>query len=273
MARAMTPTEKTTYKGLFPKLDTDAAVVTDEATPVYNCLAWTLGFTDRWIWPGENAADFDRLYGQYGFQRANNGPIAAWGQSQSQMTHGCISGKGHGPRWESKLGQLLRIQHGLSELEGAAYGKVQFFYDKSQLAAVPPGANRVATLMDELRLTDADIKTLAAETNDVVPALRKRFEKLYAAWRKTWARADIALSSDPSAVRHSAEYLALAALGPQIIPLIVERLSKEDEFFALQLYDAVQENPALIISLHSDERVLGGEQLRAMETVKRYLAR
>lgn len=272
MARSMTPTEKTTYKGLFPKLDVDAAVVTDGDTPVYNCLAWTLGITDRWIWPGASAADFDRLYGQYGYRRANNGPIAAWGQTQSQMTHGCISGSSHGPRWESKLGRLLRIQHGLSELEGAAYGKVQFFYDKS-LAAVPPSSNRTATLMDELRLTDADQQALAAEINEIVPSLLKRFEKLYAAWQKTWSRADIALSSDPSAVRHSTEYLALAALGPQIIPLIVERLSKEDEFFALQLYDAVQENPALIISLHSDERVLGGEQLRAMETVKRYLTR
>src|SRR5881394_972577 len=61
-------------------------------------------------------------------------PIAAWGHSSSGMTHGCISGSGHGPRWESKCGADLRIQHGLNELVGSSYGRVLAFYRRSRLA-------------------------------------------------------------------------------------------------------------------------------------------
>jgi hypothetical protein len=46
MARAMTPPEKATFKGYFPNLNVNAAVVTDNATPVYNCISWTVGITN-----------------------------------------------------------------------------------------------------------------------------------------------------------------------------------------------------------------------------------
>ena len=38
MTRSMTPAEKTRFHGYFPGLNVDAAVVTGEATSVYNCI-------------------------------------------------------------------------------------------------------------------------------------------------------------------------------------------------------------------------------------------
>jgi hypothetical protein len=118
MGRPPTKDEETWLKMNFPNLDVSKTVVTDSATLVYNCLAWTLGITTTWVWPGEKESDFDTLYKKSGFVRSGDGPIAAWGTAKDKMTHGCISGSGHGPRWESKLGNGPRIEHGLTELEG-----------------------------------------------------------------------------------------------------------------------------------------------------------
>src|SRR5262249_39486482 len=102
MPRAMTPVEKQRFKGYFPSLDVNQAVVSGEMSRIYNCISWTLGITDRWVWPGATIQAFDSLYASAGFVRAGNGPIAVWGHSFAQMTHGCISGPAHGSRWESK---------------------------------------------------------------------------------------------------------------------------------------------------------------------------
>src|SRR5438105_4800270 len=102
MARPMTAAEKSQYSKWFPNLNVNAAVVTDNATPAYNCIAWTVGITNRWLWPGSTLALFDAFYKGFGLVQASTGPIATWGHSAAQMTHGSISGAGHGPRWESK---------------------------------------------------------------------------------------------------------------------------------------------------------------------------
>src|SRR5580658_10362523 len=137
MPRSMTAAEKKRFRGYFPSLDVDAAVVTGESTNAYNCISWTIGVTNRWLWPGPTIQQFDTFYRQLGFVKVGNGPIAAWGQSTSNMTHGSISGPGHGPRWESKCGHDLRIQHGLGELAGSIYGRVLAYYGRGlALAAI-----------------------------------------------------------------------------------------------------------------------------------------
>jgi len=62
MARAMTPVEKQRFKGFFPGLDVNRAVVTGEMSSVYNCISWTVGVTNRWLWPGNTLAQFDTFY-------------------------------------------------------------------------------------------------------------------------------------------------------------------------------------------------------------------
>jgi hypothetical protein len=62
MARPMTQAEKQRFRGYFPSLDVDAAIVTGEPSIVYNCISWTVGVTDRWLWPGSAIADFDTFY-------------------------------------------------------------------------------------------------------------------------------------------------------------------------------------------------------------------
>ncbi len=274
MARPMAPAEKQRFRGYFPNLNVDAAVVTGDATNVYNCISWTVGVTDRWLWPGPTIQQFDTFYRQFGYVRAGNGPIAAWGNSTSNLTHASISGPGHGPRWESKCGSDLRIQHGLGELEGSSYGQVLAFYARSLALSAPASKLlQVTKKIMKATLTAKERSTLKSIAAEVDARTKQAFQSAFAAWKKTWFEGGLAISSDPHTRTVGREFDALVALGPKILPLLVERLTEPDNFLALQLYDTLQPSPKLIVQFEPDaERILSGEQGRAQEVVKQWLA-
>lgn len=109
---------------------------------------------------------------------------------------------------------------------------------------------------------------LNAEIAAVPAQLRTRFDELYRDWRRTWERPDIRVSSSSKAVKNSEEFRALASLGPKVLPLIVDKLLQPDEFFALQLYDTIEQRR----DLREEDRNLG-EQKRALATARRWLSR
>lgn len=276
MARPMTPAEKARFTGYFPNLDVSQAVVTDGPSSVYNCISWTVGVTNRWLWPGRTLANFDTFYRGFGLVRAGDGPVAAWGHSTTHMTHGSISGPGHGPRWESKCGPDLRIQHGLGELVGSTYGRVVAFYRRARTLTA---ANELLAeeIMKEKTvrsyLSAAQRKALAEQREGVSAELRAAYEKAFAAWKATWFSGGLAISSDPHTRAVGKEYDALIALGPAIIPLVVGSLAEPENFFALQLYDAIQPNDQLLVQFEpDDERILEGEQGRAQRVVQAWFA-
>ena len=278
MPRSMTAAEKRRFSGYFPRLNVNRAVVTGNATRVYNCISWTVGVTSRWIWPGSSIRNFDSFYTRYNLVRASNGHIAAWGQSTSSMTHACISGRGHGPRWESKCGSDLRIQHGLNELVSSSYGRVVAFYrQRTPLTFDKEAEKFLSTFQEEGRVrisvTKAERTALRAATRAVPANARKRFDELFVAWKKSWSAPHAQLFSDPGFVRFSPEFHNLVALGAETIPLVVDRLVDTDNFFALQLYDVLQPESSLTVQLdEDDELIVEGEQGRAARTVKLYLS-
>jgi hypothetical protein len=276
VARQMTPDEKQRFRAYFTNLDVDQVVVTGEPSNIYNCIAWTVGLTDRWLWPGSSILNFDAFYKGFGFVRAGDGPIAAWGHSSSNMTHGSTSGPGYGPRWESKCGPDLRIQHGLDELAGSGYGRVVAFYRKSLFSG-----NGFVSLLEKVmkqkapksHLSSAEKKALGEQVKRVPAEMRASFERAFGAWKDSWFRAGLAISSDPHTRAVGMEFDALIALGQSILPLLIDKLSDPDNFFALQLYDAMQSNERLIVQFEpEDERILEGEQGRARRVVQRWLA-
>ena len=237
MARAMTPAEKARFQRYFPGLNVNAAVVTGEATNAYNCISWTVGVTNRWIWPGNTLAQFDALYRGFGLTRCSNGPVAAWGFSPSRMTHGSITGPGHGPRWESKCGGDLRIQHGLGELAGSSYGHVVAFYCRNRaLESVFDTALKEHEAMKEKApksyLSSAQRKVLAEVVRDVPEDVKAAFEHTFEVWRETWFDDPLSISSDPSDRATGKPFQDLIALGPRIIPLVLEKLADPENFMA-----------------------------------------
>ncbi|ACL04134.1 conserved hypothetical protein [Desulfatibacillum aliphaticivorans] len=281
MDREMTPSEKTEYKRHFPNLDVDRARVTDDATDVYNCIAWTVDVDWDWLWPGSTINEFDVFYQGYGFVRQGSGPVAVWALNgdYNQMTHGCISGPGHGPRWESKCGAGLRIQHGLTELEGAIYGQVIAYYAKSRDSRV---LDKAAMLQDEVRkskevgamLLDEYQKKALDGLKEAIPKdTVEAFENRFSAWKETWKSGHRILLSNTSYVRHSNEFVELAGMGKEIMPLLIEKLVEPDNFRALHLYDALQTDKFLkVLPGSSEEVILKGERFRAEEVVKLFLS-
>jgi hypothetical protein len=276
MTRPMTPAEKQRFHGYFSNLNADAVVVTGEVDRAYNCISWTVGVTNRWLWPGSTIRQFDTFYRGFGFIRAGNGPIAAWGQSTSNMTHGSISGPGHGLRWESKCGSDLRIEHALNELVGASYGRVLAFYAHS-LALAAPAARLIA---EEPREIDSVFpmnaehnEALRKATAEVSREVRETFKEAFAAWKRSWFEGGLAISSDPHSRAVGREFDTLVALGPSILPLVVEALAEPDNFIALQLYDAIQPDQKLVVQFEpDDQRILEGEQGRARHVVQHWLS-
>jgi hypothetical protein len=272
----MTPAEKKRFKAYFPSLDVNRAVVTGEMSTVYNCISWTVGVTNRWLWPGNILAQFDTFYLGFGLHRSGTGEVAAWGHSTSNMTHGCISGPGHGSRWESKCGNDLRIQHALAELTGASYGRVVAFYTRSRsLLAV--GRPMVGKAVNEKKqksyLSAPQKRALDAEQRLLDSDLKRAFEKAFEAWKQTWFSGGLAINSNPHSRAVGKEYDALIALGPAILPLVVAKLADPENFFALQLYDAMQPDENLVVHFEpDDERILEGEQGRARRVVNAWFA-
>ena len=272
MARPMTPAEKQRFRGYFPNLDVNRAVVTGGVSTVYNCISWTVGITNRWLWPGNSLANFDTFYHGFGFVRAGNGTIAAWGLSTSNMTHGSVTGPGHGPRWESKCGGDLRIQHGLNELVGSTYGHVIAFYRRSRMLAAAYEAALEDGRSEKLAksyMSAAQRRILTEERERIPGEIRAAFEEAFAAWKNTWFSGGLAISSNPHTRVVGKEYDALIALGPAILPLVVEKLADPENFLALQLYDAIQPTEKLLVQFEpDDERILEGEQGRAQRVVQ-----
>ena len=272
MSRPMTVDEQRRFKWYFPGLDVKRAVVTDGMTTQYNCIAWTVGITTRWIWPGGSLADFDTFYARRGYSRSSNEPLAAWALSGT-MTHGCISGAGHGPRWESKCGKDLRIQHGLGELEGSAYGHVAAFYRKTELSDIAKPL--VYSSPEEVGQVDIGIQN--AVLQEAVSAVSRpvvdEFERRFSSWKETWVEEHSAHLSNPAFVTHTREFSELVAMGREILPLIVGKLTDSENFLALQLYEAVEVDANLRVRIEAgDEAILEGEQGRALRTVERWIA-
>jgi hypothetical protein len=254
----------------------DRAVVTGDVSRVYNCISWTVGVTDRWLWPGSSIADFDAFYRGFGFARAGDGPIAAWGHSTSNMTHGCVSGPGHGPRWESKCGADLRIQHGLNELVGASYGRVVAFYRRNRLLAAEYQTLLEAVVKEKKSksiLSSDEKRFLASQAKSVPADVQTAFDAAFDAWKSTWFEGGLAISSAPQTRTVGREFDALIALGPKILPLVVQKLADPDNFLALTLYDAIQPDEKLLVQFAgADERILEGEQGRARRVVQAWFA-
>jgi hypothetical protein len=141
----------------------------------------------------------------------------------------------------------LRIQHGLGELEGSSYGRVLAFYARSLALSAP--ASRVLKVTKKIMKATitakerASLKMIAA---DVDAKSKQAFQTAFASWKKTWFWGGLAISSDPHTRAVGREFDALVALGPKILPLVVESLADPDNFLALQLYDTLQANPKLV---------------------------
>jgi hypothetical protein len=170
----------------------------------------------------------------------------------------------------------LRIQHGLNELVGSTYGHVLAFYRKSRTLLAAYEAVLEDVMKEKVAksyISAAQKRVLDERHRDIPENVRTGFDQAFSAWKGTWFSGGLAISSNPCTRAVGKEYDALIALGPAILPLVVEKLADPENFFALQLYDAIQTNERLIVQFEpDDERILEGEQGRAQRAVQAWFS-
>jgi hypothetical protein len=121
-------------------------------------------------------------------------------------------------------------------------------------------------------LTATQKKVLREQRTKIPAELRAVFDSAFRTWKDTWFSGGLAMSSDPHTRTVGKEFDALIALGPEILPLVVEALADRGNFMALQLYDAIQPDDRLVVQYGpEDERILEGEQGRARRAVQGWL--
>lgn len=141
----------------FPSLLQDPAFrITSPDTRDYNCIAWALGYKNKWIWPMEKALReedmlwsndieisertevFLQFFLSHGYRLRDNDDnddnvngcdIIALYELDGKVTHAARQLKNG--LWTSKLGPWHDIQHSTPHsLEGDIYGKVKYILKK-----------------------------------------------------------------------------------------------------------------------------------------------
>jgi hypothetical protein len=220
----MNASEKQRFRGYFPSLDVNWAVVTGEISSVYTCLSWTLGHTDRWLWPGSSMSDFDKLYHGFGYVRAANGPIAAWGHSTAKTNYSQ-------PR--------SRLDHPFEHLTASN----SIVADRATHQS-PWGLRRATRRSEHAgRVTERRGQEEQQQHGDDGASLMGNYPS----------------GADPHTRAVGKEFAAVIALGQGILPCAVEKLADSENFLALQLHDAIQPDERLLVDYGlEDERIVEG---------------
>jgi hypothetical protein len=230
---------------------------------------WPLNAGDPWYDPNPLVA-FDKWYGNtpsrfpgaFTYTRSGateaNAVVDLWALNGT-YTHGSVIKPGdnwpHGYWFESKPGQLARTFHPPYALSGT-YGNVVAFYRwpgsvsakatgtfAMTTAQAAPGSSEPAlqdavragtAVIEQAELTGSDSTKLQTLKGKLAAAAIQQFDKLYSAWKATWARPEIAIYSDPKKYAESAEYTKLLSFcqqqGKASWPLLFEKFVGGDRF-------------------------------------------
>lgn len=138
-----TRSQELRLEGLFPKLKA-WSVTGPETGPwwwprSYNCIAWSVGVTDKWLQPDDWTVEgFDEFYASYGWIQSESGKRTYGKRKTALYAENCdptacthASVETHDCQWdESKAGEMERIMHKRHELEGGFYGDVIRYYER-----------------------------------------------------------------------------------------------------------------------------------------------
>jgi hypothetical protein len=276
MHRNLSRSESKKARKYFPNLDLSKVEVTGEATRSYNCLAWTLGITSVWLWPWARGrrrrvseTDFRGLYDIFARDLARKAHVAVFGTSTRAMTHASLS-LSDGERWESKLGQWLRIRHPLEGLESKSYGKVQKIFDRASLLCQVGTKDLWRESPSHHALTPEQVRRLNRKVEMLDGRLVRSFRGALRRWISTWDHPDVQISSDPLRRTMSREYHDLIKLGRPIEPLLILELADPKNFFVLQVLEHIFPQLRPPVRERDDPAFLLGEQGRVKHVVNRW---
>lgn len=121
-------------------------------------------------------------------------------------------------------------------------------------------------------LTQEERSAVRALGSEVPDDVRGAFRERLTAWKSTWTRPDLLLSSDTNDFTRGREFEAIVDLGPAAIPLVLEQMAHEpDGFFLLAALERWQGRDDLVAT--TAEFPLESQQSRARRAVRDAIAR
>lgn len=134
-----TPDFLSLYKQGFPEVPIEIA---GRRTKAYNCIARSIGVTDRWVWNevdlNENGeasfSEFVRFYDMHGYQPTSDeskAVIALYGVRQGVFIAVKHAARKVNGQWESKMGQGDTIRHHEADIfGGTSYGDLMLYFEQ-----------------------------------------------------------------------------------------------------------------------------------------------
>lgn len=259
-----------TLQRAFPYLAQADTTITGADIGAYNCIAWSLGLSDRWINPAGSIEAFTAFYIQAGCEErawySADAAVAAWADRE-KPTHGSRLYQEGSGLWESKLGQSYRITHGKEGLRGSVYGEIVNYFTAPK---------KFMAKRERTQFTARQHETLGRLVDETDNGLREPFESAFAKLKEGWHSEAFRYEASTESIRRLPVYTELLEMGTAVLPFLVAKLAEEENFFALPLYDEMQSDGLLRIS-YQDERykrdAIEGEQERARRSVAAYLER
>lgn len=145
----------TSLEEVFPGLARGDYRITSPTNADYNCMAWAIGDSEKWWWPGPDVqreywppslfrettvSAFQAAFALMGYvpcagedAEPDFEKVALFADSSGKPKH--VARQLGSGRWTSKLGRMEDIEHMLRDLEGVLYGSVVLIL-KRPLAAV-----------------------------------------------------------------------------------------------------------------------------------------
>jgi hypothetical protein len=259
----------------------------------YNCFGWSGGRTD-WIEPnhespwaqessGEMFPPFDNYYSNTCASEYTGDPknckryAGAWnyvpGQTLSpsarvdlyqaqSISHASVKDMAnnhpHGYEWEGKLGELERVFHPRTGLQGGEYGSIVRSYEWTGTTAAKTsaaGAGVGGISFEEsvrlgLSITPEPVDFSAPEKSRMQSLSARMtsaeagvFETKYQAWKATWQSPNLLAQSSSDAYAQSAEYRDLRdyckSLGKSAWPRLFSRFESGDRWVVALLRELV----------------------------------
>lgn len=266
--RHKSDTEQKRFRSYFQNLNVQHSLVSGEPSETYNAVAWSLGITNHWLWPGNTLADFDSLFTVYGYEKSLSGTIAVYGHRNANITHVAVQIDQN--LWESKCGADLRIRHHLMELSGDCYGKPLAFYKPLHELAIQ---TNLTNLQTSLAASNANqLQFIKEKVAEVPKKLVLEFEKNFEDWRNTWFAGRLAINSNPDYRGHCIELFKLLKMDKAVIPLVVQKMTEKNNFFALQLFNRMYSVDDTESETAFTSICIESEQERVHKTISRYLS-
>lgn len=264
-------------------MDMDSVWVIYERNKNFNCYAWSLGLTNRWIaLPNETAIDvLVSFYHDYGVslsRHKSTASIMAIGNSPNIVAHAApyinVNQQSIGDTWSSKMGEGLGITHSYDGIQNGFYGTTNAFFKKNTPETTSIQIDQLSNQSFEdigiHEISKLEKKLINDSISHTSDKTKEEFSKSYKAWETTWDKPEISASSDAADRAKSKEFFELISLGEDIIPLLIGTLQNHTQFFALQALEQLVQPNIIFKPQINDIAIFGGEQLRARETISRW---